>query len=339
MKEKQGKLMMQKKTNLLLSLFGLSSLALSFTACTRSVEYEKDQVYTKEAPLSYYDTHSLNQKTKPVTQRLELLGQPKKRAFIFSFWNDTPFRSPKSGWFAAEELKRNMSASQRVVLPTEIRSDLTTEEFLQGDQVKVAQLVREGRRMGVSVVVIGRISKFVFRQRGDEIGLFRQKQTLAAVELELKVFDVGGGREISALRRTGESSSNAFASYEDSKLQDQEFREELLQLCIRDAMAQVTPDVLRTIEKMSWEGRIAKIQGNRVYISAGRASGLLTGDILKVLTRGEEVYDPASGSYLGRTQGLLKGTVEVIDFMGQDSAVALLHTGANVQEGDLVQLY
>ena len=69
------------------------------------------------------------------------------------------------------------------------------------------------------------------------------------------------------------------------------------------------PAVLKAIEKLTWQGSIAKIQGNRVYVNAGKASGLVAGDILKVLTQGDDVYDPGTGAYLGRTQGQLKGTL------------------------------
>ena len=47
-----------------------------------------------------------------------------------------------------------------------------------------------------------------------------------------------------------------------------------------------------------------------------RITSWVAGDILKVLTQGDDIYDPATGSYLGRTQGQLKGTLEVVDFLG-----------------------
>jgi hypothetical protein len=90
---------------------------------------------------------------------------------------------------------------------------------------------------------------------------------------------------------------------------------------------------------MTWEGRVAKVAGTKVYINAGRASGLIGGDILKVLAQGDEVFDSQTGAYLGRSQGPLKGTLEVVDFLGADGAVAEVHTGANFQPGDAVQLY
>ncbi len=90
---------------------------------------------------------------------------------------------------------------------------------------------------------------------------------------------------------------------------------------------------------MTWEGRIARVNGNKVYVNSGGASGLVLGDILRVLSPGDDVYDPNSGAYLGRSKGQLKGTLEVVDFLGPDGSVTDIHTGGGFQEGDLVQLY
>ena len=193
--------------------------------------------------------------------------------------------------------------------------------------------------MGVSVVVIGRVAKIVFRQKGDDVGLLRQKQSIAAVDLEIKVFDVTNGREVMAIGRSGKAISTNMVVLEQRNLQGEAFRAELTKLAIRDAARKFTLDVVKSIEKMAWQGRIAKISAGRVYVNAGRASGLVGGDILKVLTPGAEVFDPGSGAFLGRTKGSMKGTLEIRDFIGVDGAVAEVHTGGNFQIGDPVQLY
>ena len=79
--------------------------------------------------------------------------------------------------------------------------------------------------------------------------------------------------------------------------------------------------------------------GSKVYINAGRQSGLNVGDILKVMTEGQEIFDPESGALLGVSKGQVKGTLEVIDYFGADGAVTILHSGGSVTEGDFVQLY
>jgi hypothetical protein len=305
-------------------------------SCQRSPAYKRDQDYTTPNDAqSYYS----NAKGRTASQRIEQMGQPKKRLVIFNFWNDTPVKQADLGLFTADELRRGLHLSQRVVLPADAKTDLGTEDFIQGEKVRVAQLIREGRRMGVAVLVIGRVAKIVFRQRGDDIGLLRQKQSLAAVDIEIKVFDVGAGREIMATSKSGEASSNAMVALESANIESPQYRAELTKLAARNAMGLVVPEVLKAVEKMTWEGRIAKSVGGKIYLNSGRASGLVAGDILKVLAPGDDIYDPTSGAFLGRSQGQLKGTLEVVDFVGADAAVTEVHTGGNFQEGDVVQLY
>ncbi|MGZ3703791.1 MAG: hypothetical protein ACXWSD_18700, partial [Bdellovibrionota bacterium] len=70
-----------------------------------------------------------------------------------------------------------------------------------------------------------------------------------------------------------------------------------------------------------------------------RATGLQIGDIMKVNSQGTDIFDPDSGLFLGRTPGDLKGTLEVVEFFGEDGAITRVHSGANFLEGDVIQLY
>ncbi|MFL5812105.1 MAG: CsgG/HfaB family protein [Bdellovibrionia bacterium] len=316
----------------------LSLIALGSTSCQRSQAFKKDQEYYKpEGSTSYYDKAN-----RSSASRVESMGQPKKRILVFDFWNDTPVKSEVGG-FAADELRRGLFLTQRLILSPEIKTQYVTEDFLDaghgGTQIKVAQLIREGRKLGVSVLAIGRVTKIVFRQRGDDVGLLRQKQSLAGVDVEVKLFDVSGGRELLAVSRSGDASSNSLVAVEGKNLESAQYRAELVQMAVRDAVAKLVPDVIRGVEKLAWEGRIARVVGNKVYVNAGHASGLITGDILRVLAPGDDIYDPATGAFLGRTKGQLKGTLEVVDFLGPDGSVTEIHTGGNFQENDLVQLY
>ncbi len=63
------------------------------------------------------------------------------------------------------------------------------------------------------------------------------------------------------------------------------------------------------------------------------------GHILKVITEGRDIYDPDTGALIGTAQGEIKGAIEVIDYFGPDGAIAVLHSGGQIQKGDLVQMY
>jgi hypothetical protein len=97
--------------------------------------------------------------------------------------------------------------------------------------------------------------------------------------------------------------------------------------------------IIKTIEKLSWEGRLAMIQGNRIYVNAGRLSGINVGDLLKVSSQGEEIFDPETGELIGTAPGPMKGTLEVVSYFGKDGAVAVIHSGSGFKENDIVELY
>lgn len=114
---------------------------------------------------------------------------------------------------------------------------------------------------------------------------------------------------------------------------------QLLPTLIKDAMFEFVPQVIKALETVVWEGRIASIQGERIFLNVGKVSGLGAGDLLRVVDEGEEIYDTESGSFIGKSPGRLKGTLEVVSFFGQDGAIAVIHSGGGFRENDRVELY
>lgn len=316
---------------------GFLVIMMLVVGCARSQKYQEEEAEgPQEYPSSYYARGG--QPLSP-TKRIAQMGQPRKRVLILNFWNDTPIQDETLGKFASEELKRELHLTKRVLIPQEVTTRFETSDFVDGPQVKVAQLIREGRRHGVAVIVIGRIAKIIFRQRGDDVGLFRQAQSMAAVDVEMKIFDIHGGREIAAVGTSGEASSSSTVALDSGNLESKKFRRELIQLALRQAMGRVKGKLVRQVEKMGWQGKIAKVTPGKIFINAGKNSGLVAGDILKVLTQGDDIYDPDTGAFLGKTPGRLKGTLEVVDFIGKDGSSTVVHSGGNFKSGDIVKLY
>ena len=118
-----------------------------------------------------------------------------------------------------------------------------------------------------------------------------------------------------------------------------QYRQDLLRYGIKISARKIIPKLLKVAAKLEWVGRVARIIGNRIYVNAGRRSGLNIGDILQVMTDGQEVFDPETGALIGVSEGEIKGTVEVIEYFGSDGTIAILHSGGSVTEGDFVRLY
>ncbi len=317
------------------SLIGSLLLFLLVQGCARSDAYKKDHEFYEETGEGYYS----QKETSTPTDHLEKLKQPKKKLAVLAFWNDTPVSDETIGAYTADELKRALVQTRKILLPDDKSIMTVTKDFVEGDRVQVTQLIREGKRLGVNSIVVGRISKITFRQEKEEVGLLREAQSLASVEVEMKVFDVGSGREVHSARKVGVAQNTEHVLFGSDASNSKEIRAEIERTAVRDAIGKLVPDVLLSLDKMDWQGRVAKILGNKVYINAGKASGLLAGDILKVMSPGEEIADPVTRAYLGRSEGFLKGTLEVTEFIGTDSSMTLIHTGGNFQEGDVVRLY
>jgi hypothetical protein len=315
---------------------GLLILPFFINACTRSNGYKQDKDFYDETPDGYYS----GQKTSGTsTDKLERLKQPKKKVLIMSFWNDTPVGDASLGDFTSDELKRELFLSKHVTFPEDKTITSSTKDFVDGDRVQISQLVREGRRLGVTTIIVGRISKIIFRQDREEVGILREAQSAVAVDIEMKVFDVNSGKEVSSSKKSGVGAATTRVVIDEDPTTNKEAKLEVAKQAIHDAVTKLVPEAMVSMDKMDWQGRIAKILGNKVYINAGKASGLLPGDILKVMTPGEEIVDPITKAYLGRSEGQLKGTLEVTEFIGEDSSMTYIHTGGNFQEGDVVRLY
>lgn len=117
------------------------------------------------------------------------------------------------------------------------------------------------------------------------------------------------------------------------------YRRNLLRYSVKVAVRRFVPQLAKLGAKLDWTGRVARIIGSKIYVNAGRRSGLNVGDILKVMTEGEEIFDPETGALLGVSKGEVKGTLEIVDYFGPDGSVSILHSGGSVTEGDFVQLY
>lgn len=309
--------------------FALFFLSSCYKSSQVRSDLSSDPNELNEGGFSYDDAAS----------KLEMGIQPKKKVFVFDFWNDTPVDIQGLGHWVADELQRELVSTGRVIHSEGTGKTWRTEDYVQGTGIKVAQLIRDSQKLDAFVIVLGRISKVIFRQKGDEVGLFRKKESLAAVEVEIKLFDLSSGREVMAVIKSGEASSHAYMLFNPKKIETPAYREELIHDAFFQTLPSFVPELLKSIAKIQWQGKIAKIVGTKVYINAGRSSGLIQGDILKVSHEGEEIYDVATGVYLGHAQPQLKGTLEVIGFIGSDGTSARVHTGGNFKEGDVVQLY
>jgi hypothetical protein len=264
----------------------------------------------------------------------------KKKVALLSFYNESPLGGEDLATTATEEFRREMGKSREFLFDPEAEATFgTSKEIYAGGGIKLAQLARKAKMSGVNIVVFGRIKEARIRQKSDEIGFVRKIKSMAETLLEIKVYDVLANKELYSETADGNISDDNMRFYKEESEENLAYRQDLLRYSAKSAARKFVPRIIKLGSKLDWLGRVAKIIGTRIYINAGRSSGLNIGDILKVITEGQEIYDPESGAMIGMSQGDVKGTLEVVDYFGQDGAVCTLHSGGSVTEGDFVQLY
>jgi hypothetical protein len=213
-------------------------------------------------------------------------------------------------------------------------------KFRKNNEYDLEAISKTAAAMGVSAVIEGKLVELKAKRIGDEVGLVRQIRAKTEATVQIRVAASKNGRVILDDMRSAtlEDSTTRFGegSYSDKFLEEDP---KLIEGVLTKAFFGSVPKILQSVEKLTWEGRVALVKGDRIYLNAGRLSGIQVGDILKVTEEGEDVFDPETGALLGRVPGRLKGTVEVVNYFGKDGAVAVTHSGSGFRENDLVELY
>jgi len=304
------------------------SVVFVFMSCTNQPIRRRGTGYVKK-------NRSLYQK-----KNSNIFSPIKKKVALLKLFNESPFGKEDLAITATEELRREISRTRDFVVDPEAGALFgSSKEIYSGGGLKLAQLSRKAKLSGVNLVIFGRITHARVRQKADEIGFVRKTKSYAESFVEIRVFDVVSNKEIFVDKMDGniyDSSFKFFMSQRDANI---DYRRGLLRYSVKVAVRRFVPKLAKLGAKLDWTGRVARIIGSKVYVNAGRRSGLNVGDILKIMTEGQEIYDPESGALLGVSKGQVKGTLEVIDYFGPDGTVAILHSGGSVTEGDFVQLY
>jgi hypothetical protein len=111
--------------------------------------------------------------------------------------------------------------------------------------------------------------------------------------------------------------------------------EELLAKLIEEMISDLDKRAARYV----WSSRVAMVEGKKIYLSSGKASGLQNGDIFMVHGPGREIIHPVAKVSMGFQQGPYKGKVKIVSLFGQDAAEAtVVEASGKIEPNDLVTL-
>jgi len=132
----------------------------------------------------------------------------------------------------------------------------------------------------------------------------------------VEIYECNGGTLVKSL--TAEISSFAPA--------DKAARGAALSATLRKLAGEVK-DVANLVP---WYGKVVTVEGERVYINAGKESGIMIGRVLNVYRGGKVLVN------LGFAPGQRIGLLEITGYVGTDGAFGIVKQGAKALTADLV---
>ncbi len=98
----------------------------------------------------------------------------------------------------------------------------------------------------------------------------------------------------------------------------------------------IADDLLKSVLTLDWHARVASVEEGKVYLNAGRQSGLEKGSVLEVYSPGEQIVDSKTNLPLGTIKGKYRGELEVAELFGVDASWAKIKKGGSFSASDLV---
>ncbi|MCE3010186.1 MAG: CsgG/HfaB family protein [Proteobacteria bacterium] len=281
---------------------------------------------------------------KSITTRNELKeaedSQPRKRLMILPFLDSNSERVANWREDARAEFISELNKSGSLIVIDSQDLKLDVSKYVVSNQYNFSDLAKAAQPLGVAALLEGQLLDLKVKRQADPVGVFRQLKTTFEAKVRLRIANVRSGKELFNTVKTV-TVEEANMRVAENVNTDRFFaaNPDVMENLVKEAFLDFTPQITSTMDKLSWEGRIAMIQGERIFLNVGKVSGLQVGDILKVSEDGEDIYDPQTGNYIGRVPGRLKGTLEVISYFGQDGSIAVIHSGSGFKENDKIELY
>jgi TolB-like protein len=264
----------------------------------------------------------------------------RKRVIVLPFTDATAGRSEKAAQVAREAFIHVLKRTDEFVIiaNSDFPKDIAT--YLKNGQYDLEAMAKVAGSMGLAGVIEGKVLNLRAQRVGEAVGIVREIKARISATVQIRLVNTKNGSIALDETRTADVEESTTRVGERA-LTDKMLEEDpkLIDSVVTAAFASTIPKIVQSVEKLSWEGRVAMVKGERVYLNAGRISGLNVGDILKITEEGEDVYDPDTGALIGKVPGRLKGTVEVVSYFGKDGAISIVHSGSGFRENDHVELY
>ncbi len=261
------------------------------------------------------------EETKPTPTTPEPLTRPKvapglkTRIAVIDFLDKTTYSMMNLGSSAYYMLVTALVKSDNFIVVERNALQKVLKEQTRGlggsvDQNTAAEV---GRILGVNTIVLGAVLEF-----GMAGGTSR-------AVVDVRLVDTKTAQILLAESAEGLGMAGHGAS-DDTKATT----------ALRKAIGSLVYKIIDRVANIPWEGRIMQVSGEKIYINAGRNSGLKQGTLLTVYREGEELIDPTTGLRKGFEEekiGLL-----LVTKLRMDYSMAMAQSGIGFMRNDLVRI-
>lgn len=245
----------------------------------------------------------------------------KRRIVVLPVVDQTNYKSEGLGELATKRIISRLESTGTIICvdPNSLN--------IRGSYFDAANAKKMNGDFGVQAVLKTTLSDVYISSSRIE-GKDENETSFAMSKLSIDVFNTETGQTMKQL-----SGRNPISlSREKGDLSSEKAKIKAIDLAIE----MIAEDVLKAVLSLDWHSRIASVEGTKVYINAGRLSGLEKGKILEVYAPGEEVIDPRTKQPMGRKKGAFKGELEVVELFGVDASWAKTNAGGSFTSTDLV---
>ncbi len=264
---------------------------------------------------------------------------PKLRVGVVNFQNKTPSKVLGIGEAAADILGTILQKTGRfIVIPQQDMSSILEQQRMGATgAINPDTAAKMGQILGLNAIVTGAITAYSEAEEGQDYLVYKKKTQIARVTVDYRIVDATTGVQLMADSGAGiyNKSTGGALGLGAKGGYDPDLRDGAL----RDALTKAMVNMMKQLESQPWKGKIAKVAGNRVYINAGKKTGLKIGDRLDVYRTGEDIIDPDTHLKLGTTEDKVGQVLIQQNDIGDkaDMSVAVTTSGMGFKQGDVVK--
>jgi len=232
-----------------------------------------------------------------------------------------------------------------VVERKELNSVLTEQDLGASGRVSKATAAKVGQLLGAQYLVVGIISEFEEKssQTGGGLGgrigtvgvLLGGGKTSAHIGIDLRLVDSTTGAIVQAHKAVGKQTGFGIAgglSYKGFAAGGGHRQKTAVGRAVRQILTQMVGYIVRDMEAVPWQARVAAVRGDKTYINAGANMNVGAGAMFEVT--GEPITDPETGAVIAAGETVAK--IQVVKVLPK-AAICTLLEGEKPETGAIVQ--